>query len=420
MGTLAAVDMPKVNLWFLRIALGVLCFHTVLMPVMHTLNLLRFGQAVWVMYLYASFLIMPVAFFGALMLTKKPALKFLDPFEMFMLFVGFWALVMTLRYGGGGLDILGKVLRLVLVFSAYKCGRQLLDEATADRFLPILAKTSFAGVLLAVLIVNTGINLGIPGVVSIVGEYILIAIAYLLVAKPKYHYVALTVCLVVLFASGKRGNYMAAALMMVFYVFLMVRTGRLSLGVLRKPVAAVAATFAVIILGMTSLSATQYLDVLPKGLRSRIEVFTGEKSATEVTAGRNLEVVIATRELGYRSFGAITGLGLGASMPGVVGRTADTIHIQPLFLTFMLGVVGLGLYVWALGASLRPVYLPDLPWTDNDLILCLFAVGIMTTTLTSATFLQTPLLWLALGYMASRKPTESEPPMRLSAAPQGT
>ena len=416
--TATAIDSPRSGLWILRVALVVLCIHTVLMPVMHTLNLLRFGQAVWVMYLYASFLIMPIAFVGAILIAQKPSLKFFDPFELFMVFVAFWALVMTLRYGGGGLDILGKVLRLVLVFSAYKCGRQLLDEPTAARFLQILAKTSFAGVLLAVLIVNTGINLGLPGLVSIVGEYILITVAYLLIWKPKHHYALLTICLLVLFASGKRGNYMAAALMMVFYVFLMVRTGRLTLGVLRKPVAAVAATFAVVILGITSVNATQYLEFLPKGIRQRVEVFTGEKSATEVTAGRNLEVAIATRELGYRPFGFLTGLGLGASMPGVVGRTADTIHIQPLFLTFMLGVVGLTLYFWAFAASLRPIYAPELPWTDSDLTLCLFAVGIMTTTLTSATFLQTPLLWLALGYMQSRRP-RVEDPVRLSSAAQG-
>jgi hypothetical protein len=362
---------------------------------------------------------MPIAFVGAILIAQKRSLKYFDAFELFMVFVAFWALVMTLRYGGGGLDILGKVLRLVLVFSAYKCGRQLLDEPTAARFLQILAKTSFAGVLLAVLIVNTGINLGLPGLVSIVGEYILITVAYLLIWKPKHHYALLTICLLVLFASGKRGNYMAAALMMVFYVFLMVRTGRLTLGVLRKPVAAVAATFAVVILGITSVNATQYLEFLPKGIRQRVEVFTGEKSATEVTAGRNLEVAIATRELGYRPFGFLTGLGLGASMPGVVGRTADTIHIQPLFLTFMLGIVGLTLYFWAFGASLRPIYAPDLPWTDSDLTLCLFAVGIMTTTLTSATFLQTPLLWLALGYMQSRRPLAESDAMRLSSAAQG-
>lgn len=417
--TTHAIDSPRTGLWILRVALIVLCFHTVLMPVMHTLNLLRFGQAVWVMYLYGSFLIMPIAFVGALLIARKPNLSYFDAFEMFMLFVAFWALVMTLRYGGGGLDILGKVLRLVLVFSAYKCGRQMLDEPTAFRYLQILAKTSFAGVLLAVLIVNIGINLGLPGVVSVVGEYILISLAVLLVMKPKYHYVYISICLLVLFASGKRGNYMAAALMMVFYVFLMVRTGRLNLSVLRKPVSAIAATFAVLILGMTSVNATQYLDVLPKGIRQRVEVFTGEKSTTEVTAGRNLEVVIATRELGYRSFGFITGLGLGASMPGVVGRTADTIHIQPLFLTFMLGAVGLTLYLWALGASLRPIYAPDLPWTDSDLIFCLFAVGIMTTTLTSATFLQTPLLWLALGYMQARRPAPASDPLRLSPVTQG-
>lgn len=392
----------------LRLALWVTCAHAVLLPVFNTLNLLRIGQPIWLAYLYGSFVLLPAVFGLALVVQPGDRVKRLDAFELFMLFTCFWGLVHTLRFGGDGIDILGKALRLVMAFTAYKVGRQLLDSDLAQRFLGRFSKAAAWGVGLAILIVYPiGVFGPLRAVISIFSESILATLAFLGLrngeAKGKLPQgVLLAGAIALLVFSGKRGNYVAAGLMALFAVVLLLRTRQLSIERMRLPIAIGLLGSMLLVLTFSGDAANQLLQGLPYGMRSRLDVFLSDRSGAEITANRSLEVDLALRQIGYEPFGFITGLGLGASLPGVVGRSADTIHIQPLFMTFLLGVVGLLLWIWALVGSIRPFLHPNLAWTRSDLIYSALAFGLMMTTLTSATFLSTPFLWLAIGYLQRR------------------
>ncbi len=394
----------------LKLALWVTCAHAVLLPVFNTLNLMRVGQPLWLAYLYGSFLILPGVFALALAVQKDDRVRRFDATELFMLFTVFWGVIHTLRFGGDGVDILGKLLRLVMAFAAYKVGRQLLDVETAKSFLLSFAKAAAWGIALAILILYPlGVFGPLRAVISIFSESLLVTLAFVAMADDSLRkpgrwskWVLLGGAILLLIFSGKRGNYVASAAMVAYGVLLMVRTKHLAFERARKPIALSLLALMAVVVTFSSDAASGLLKSLPYGMRSRLDVFLTDRSGAEVTANRSLEVDLAIRQLGYEPFGFVTGLGLGAALPGVVGRSADTIHIQPLFMTFMLGVVGLFLWILAMFASVRPFVFPEFGWTRQDAIYSVVAFGLMVTTLTSATFLSTPMLWLAIGYLQRR------------------
>lgn len=386
-----------------KLALWVTCAHALLLPSFNTLNLLKVGQPIWTAYLYGSFILLPGVYFLGLFVSRNDKVRRLDGFELFVLFVLFWGFINTCRFGGDMIDIFGKVMRLVLVLGAYKFGRQLLEPEFAPQFLTSFGKAAAWGVGVAVAVVYAvGVFGPLHAVISIFSECLLATLAIVGMRHSQRRWLVLGGLILLLILSGKRGNYVASAVMLAYGLILGLRTGNLTIERLRKPFGVAIFALMALFVGFSSDAAHDALKGLPYNMRSRLDVFLGNSSAAEMTANRSEEVDLAIRQLGYEPGGFITGLGLGAALPGVVGRSADTIHIQPLFMTFLLGFVGLGLYLWAVFGSIRPFIFPKLGWDNTDITMSLIAVGMMGTTLTSATFLSTPILWIAMGYMTRR------------------
>lgn len=375
------------------VALVCICF-SLLAVFFHTFKLTKISYEIGEWFFYFSFPCSVVLLIFALrripIYGTRPLIIILF---MSMLVVG--NIVSVATYGSelDLIDITADNLRLIFVIFILSIywGRNIdffISYSFIRAFVFLSALFIVASLALMFLFNYRGISVyfGLQSVLALSG------LAYGLVYKKNF-WIVFSLVLVVL--SGKRGVYVAYILTLLFY-FLLIKSGKNSK--LKKTIF-LFFMFIVLILSYR-------LGMVPESILNRFQSFFDPDINWRIaTAGRNLEVIAVAEQFSISPLNFLYGFGMGAGFVNSAGVVDSTIHISPIAIVFKFGVF----YAIAIYGSILIVLknvLAKYPNTNLEsnrpcLFWLLVFVGELGYTLTTFTFFQSFILWLAFSVILS-------------------
>lgn len=301
-----------------------------------------------------------------------------------------FSMVMTAKYGGLLEDIAGNALRLAMVALALisfgSWGAQF--RSYLMKWLPLFAFLALAVSLGSVVLIYVASFLGFAVYFGLQVMPALVSLSYGLVSN-RHGYTALS--LLALFGAGKRGGMMAAAAIVLGYVF--IAAGKVQV---HRIMAFFAAAFFVI---MTAF----VFGLVPEAVSARLDFLLelDEVDLNTATSGRLYEIEAALAILRDDPLVWITGQGLGSTIDAY-NTSFSTIHFTPIGMLLIFGLPLTILFYGGLIAFLVLAYgyVRSARSTGEDAVFFLVILGELAFTFTAFTILQSFQLWLAIIFVA--------------------
>lgn len=396
-----------------RFAIYLEAYVLILGPVIQDFRLLHIAEVVAAIQFYVTFPLQTTAF-AALVLFRPDVKKWrMDWTEMFIIFVAVWALIITSLYLGGIQDIASNFLRILLVYFCYRAGRDIFAKESEEdiwKLQNFFGRCGAWGVLFGVLFLYGGVFAHHEAYLGLSTEVCFLSFAVVLAGRAKNRTLLLIFLGTLIVMGGKRGNMLSLLAMLLAYGFFVLKSGKLSTKTLRNSTLGFSAIALAMVMIFASGSADLMSAIIPVQLAKRFETLTamgegGSVDVTSATAGRNFEVDDVMEQWKNHPVAIWTGFGLGAQITLPTGEKVNTVHISPIALAHIYGApVGFGLFLlaWWLAVEILFLSRPGLA-RKTDIVWCLVAIGLLTTSLSVYIIMQNPLIWLCIGALSGRK-----------------
>jgi len=335
-------------------------------------------------------------------MPKTTWLKF-DTFELLFCGLMITGLYGALVFGGSAFDVLGNALRIVVSFTSYRAARYFMASPLADAFIKRLSIWSVASSFLSISLIYTAfLVFRLPVYLSVATEIVLIGIAFVLAypVKNRGLWVAALSGLVII--GGRRGSMVALFCLLLFYAYHLWTVGKFKRSSLANSGTAVCLILVFSYLAVQVVGPQTFYNLLPSALTSRFASIgigsAADFSATSATSGRDEEVQLVLDAFTQNPIGMLTGFGFGSTITLQSGDEVSTIHVSPLALSWVYGFpLGLTIFAYAFYLPLKAHAKYRHLMGPRDFALILIALSFIFSSFSIMIFLQTPIMWVALG-----------------------
>jgi len=313
----------------------------------------------------------------------------------------FWGAIVTALYGGKATDIGANILRLTFVFTCYQVVSQYAGVKNSRKSLKILG--GFGGVSVMLALALMYYFWAVEGRSLYAGlstQGLFIPLAYFLSREKKWDWVWVGCLVALIIAGGKRGNMLAALLMIAVGVIFVRRMSILKVTLL------VPVTLGGVML-VASVDPFPLLGTLPDPIARRFMPFISEAGLNPqgATLKRFSEVRKVIEKFQLEPVAMLSGFGWGGTI-AVDGRSVSTVHMSPVWIAFQYGipfaVLLFGTICWIPLRTLMRGYRNSL----ENRIWCLTAIGLLALSLTVMNIFQDVVLWFALGFLSVSNSSE--------------
>lgn len=400
-----STDMSKYRDLFFRTGLLMILVIHLASPVIDCLRLLKYSHLPSTLLFYVQLPLLSLLFGTSIIPCRTMTEERFDPMEITILSMLLFSSLSFLSYRGQPIDAAGNLLRLILTFSCYRGARKYYSTFINKNFIYRLALFGGIGGCISLLLLYTlGVFGPRPIYLGMSTDVFFPALAIVLAERRTFSELYSMLLFSLIFLGGKRGFIIAAGFQILAYAAIGAFIRR-SIGTSTLKIVACFLALYIASLSTVSLSTSQaFLSKLPSSLTGRFTNIYSEETGVNwnlLLSGRESDLFDALRAWKNEPYALFSGFGLGATVTSPEGITRSTIHFSPLAISYIFGVILFGVFYWQITMLLLKKILS---WRAIDFerkVLLLLSVGLLGVSNSVYSILQDPLLWLALGKLAS-------------------